>query len=79
MRWRADIRAAIAGQGFEELPIGVGDAERAGRLTRPHRDPFDRMLIAQAGVRCHSRICFLSYLVTVSLKDLSTPAERDAP
>ena len=43
-----DIRAAIADQDFEELPIGVGDAERAGRLTGPHRDPFDRMLIAQA-------------------------------
>ncbi len=44
----SDIRAAIAGQGFEELPVSVGDAERAGRLTGPHRDPFDRMLIAQA-------------------------------
>ena len=27
------------------------DAERAGRLTGPHRDPFDRMLIAQALAR----------------------------
>ena len=44
----SDIRAAIAGQGFEELPIDVSDAERAGRLSGPHRDPFDRMLIAQA-------------------------------
>ena len=44
----SDIRAAIAGQGFEELPVSVGDAERAGRLTGSHRDPFDRMLIAQA-------------------------------
>ena len=43
-----DVRAAIAGQGFEELPIDVSDAERAGRLTGPHRDPFDRMLIVQA-------------------------------
>ncbi len=44
----SDIRAAIVGQGFEELSIGVGDAERAERLTERHRDPFDRMLIAQA-------------------------------
>ena len=44
----SDIRAAIAGQGFEELPVSVGDAQRAGRLTGSHRDPFDRMLIAQA-------------------------------
>ena len=26
----------------------VADAERAGRLHGSHRDPFDRMLIAQA-------------------------------
>ncbi len=43
-----DVTDAIAGQGFEELPITVDDAERAGRLPGPHRDPFDRMLIAQA-------------------------------
>ena len=46
-----DIAGGIAGQGFGELPIGVADAERAGRLPGPHRDPFDRMLIAQALTR----------------------------
>ena len=43
----ADVASSIASQGFEELPITVRDAERAGRLPGPHRDPFDRMLIAQ--------------------------------
>ena len=43
-----NMRAAIAGQGFEELPISVADAERAGRLAGDRRDPFDRMLVAQA-------------------------------
>ena len=43
-----DIRGAIAGQNFEELPITVEHAARAGTLSGPHRDPFDRMLIAQA-------------------------------
>ena len=43
-----DIRGAIVGQGFSELPISVADAERSGRLPGPHRDPFDRLLIAQA-------------------------------
>ena len=42
------MRSAIAEQGFEELSITVADAERAGRLPGPHRDPFDRLLIAQA-------------------------------
>ncbi len=43
-----DIRDAIVRQGFSELPVSVADAERGGRLPGPHRDPFDRMLIAQA-------------------------------
>lgn len=43
-----DIAGAIASQGFEELPISVDDAARAGALPGPLRDPFDRMLIAQA-------------------------------
>ena len=43
-----DITHLIARQGFEELAISVSDAERAGRLPGPHRDPFNRMLIAQA-------------------------------
>ena len=43
-----NIAGAIALEGFEELPIGVGEAARAGALTGPFRDPFDRMLIAQA-------------------------------
>lgn len=42
------ITDAIAEQGFEELPITVDDAARAGALPGPHRDPFDRMLIAQS-------------------------------
>ena len=46
-----DVTGSIAGQGFQELEITVGDAERAGRLPGPHSDPFDRMLIAQALAR----------------------------
>ena len=43
-----DVTGSIASQGFDELAITVEDAERAGRLPGSHRDPFDRMLIAQA-------------------------------
>ena len=35
-------------QGFSGLSITVADGQRAGALPGPHRDPFDRMLIAQA-------------------------------
>ena len=43
-----DVMAAIDDHGFEPLAITVAHAERAGRLPGPHRDPFDRMLIAQS-------------------------------
>ena len=38
----------IRDQGFQPLPISVAHAERAGQLAIDHRDPFDRMLNAQA-------------------------------
>ena len=43
-----DVAGCVAAQGFQELPITLRDADRAGRLPGPHRDPFDRMLVAQA-------------------------------
>jgi PIN domain nuclease of toxin-antitoxin system len=43
-----DFRDRIASQGFSELPITVEHGDRAGSLPGHHRDPFDRMLIAQA-------------------------------
>ena len=44
----SDVAGTIARQDFDELPITVDHAARAGALPGPHRDPFDRMLIAQA-------------------------------
>ena len=38
----------IASQRFESLSVTVEDGVRAGSLPGPHRDPFDRMLTAQA-------------------------------
>lgn len=34
--------------GYTQLPIGSEAALRAGRLVAEHRDPFDRMIAAQA-------------------------------
>jgi len=39
---------AIDASAIGSLPITTVDAERAGRLPLHHRDPFDRMLVAQA-------------------------------
>jgi len=44
----AELPAILRRQNFEPLPIAVVHALRAGNLPGPHRDPFDRMLIAQA-------------------------------
>lgn len=43
-----DFAAEIERQGFTPLGITIQHAARAGSLPGPHRDPFDRMLIAQA-------------------------------
>lgn len=40
-------RTAAADAGFAELDISAADAETAGALDWSHRDPFDRMLVAQ--------------------------------
>ena len=43
-----DLEAGIREQGFTPLLITFHQAERAGVLPPHHRDPFDRILIAQA-------------------------------
>ena len=44
----ADIAGSVAAQNFSALDITILHAQRAGRLPGEHRDPFDRMLAAQA-------------------------------
>ena len=46
----ADIAGCLTRQQFESLDITVLHAQRAGRLPGTHRDPFDRMLVAQAQI-----------------------------
>ena len=43
-----DFETIIAAQGFTELPISVRHARSAGEMNIAHKDPFDRLLIAQA-------------------------------
>lgn len=44
----ADFEASLLREGFEQLAISIDHAVRAGQLPGTHKDPFDRMLIAQA-------------------------------
>ena len=43
-----DFEAIVAAQGFSELPISIRHARLAGEMNIAHKDPFDRLLIAQA-------------------------------
>jgi PIN domain nuclease of toxin-antitoxin system len=44
------VSAAALRLGFEPLPINFEHAEATSQLPPLHRDPFDRMLVAQARV-----------------------------
>ena len=44
------LERGIEKEGFIELPISVKHALLAGSLYSAHKDPFDRLLIAQAQV-----------------------------
>ena len=43
-----DVASAVAAQGFGTLGITLKHAQEAGSLPGVHRDPFDRMLVAQS-------------------------------
>ena len=43
-----EIRLAAQNSGFNELPVSGEHTEALLKLADHHRDPFDRMLVAQA-------------------------------
>lgn len=43
-----DFAREVRAQGFTPLPISLAHGQVAGGLVTDHRDPFDRMLAAQA-------------------------------
>ena len=44
----ADFETEMAREGFLVLPISLAHVRAAGLMQSPHRDPFDRLLAAQA-------------------------------
>lgn len=44
----SNFSAQIESEGFQLMAISVEHGIRAGLLPGPHKDPFDRMLIAQS-------------------------------
>jgi len=45
-----NFEVEVAAEGFKMLPIEVAHARAAGLSRSTHRDPFDRMLVAQATI-----------------------------
>jgi PIN domain nuclease of toxin-antitoxin system len=43
-----DFAGKLKEMSFQELPVSMDHATRAGLLLGDHKDPFDRMLIAQS-------------------------------
>lgn len=60
----SNLTAGLADSGFEALPITIDHAITAGALPLHHRDPFDRMLVAQA----------LAEQMTIMTRDRRIPA-----
>lgn len=48
LRLPANFLERLAAESFESLPLTAPQTARVGNLEWVHRDPFDRMLIAQA-------------------------------
>lgn len=45
-----DLAERVRDSQFSSLPMTAGHGVRAGRLPAHHRDPFDRVLVAQAQI-----------------------------
>ena len=45
-----DLVATLLGAGAQALPVSLDHAAAVERLPPYHRDPFDRMLVAQASI-----------------------------
>lgn len=51
LRAPMDVVGAVERSGFEHVVLEPKEAELAGRLDWEHRDPFDRLLVAQSRIR----------------------------
>jgi PIN domain nuclease of toxin-antitoxin system len=48
VRLAEDLDRIVAENGWQPLPLSIAHGQLAGRLPGTHKDPFDRMLAAQA-------------------------------
>ena len=74
LRAPQNLSGRVEQDGFKGLPITLFHAEQAGALTPIHRDPFDRLLVAQAQVEGLTIVTSDSVIPRYGVQTL--PAER---
>jgi PIN domain nuclease of toxin-antitoxin system len=70
---RVELAERVRDFGFRDLPITAAHAAEAGRLPLIHRDPFDRVLVAQA--RCE-QLTLVSHDRAIQKYDVSVISSR---
>ena len=67
-----DLLSTIEASGLRELPVTFVHADHAGGLPPHHRDPFDRMLVAQAQVEGLTIVTHDSVIAKYGVRTLAT-------
>lgn len=73
LRIDGDLRQHMRDQYFEELPVAGDHAVAVRNLTQHHKDPFDRLLIAQAQLEGLTLVTADHF---IQMYDVSTLAAR---
>jgi PIN domain nuclease of toxin-antitoxin system len=76
-----DLAERVRDMGFRELPVTHTHAIAAGRLPVHHRDPFDRILVAQAtveGLTLVTRDVDIQRYDVELLRPVATPAPHSS-
>ena len=74
LRAPQDLAGRVERDGFRGLPVSLFHAEHAGGLAPIHRDPFDRLLVAQAQVEGLTIVTSDSVIPRYGVQTM--PAER---
>lgn len=69
-----DLLERVEEANFEPLPVGFDHAERVAALPLHHRDPFDRLLVAQAQVEGATLVTVDRALAAYDVKRLDASA-----
>ena len=72
------IVEAATSSGYAELPVASRHAARLASMPMHHRDPFDRLLVAQA-LRAEGRYGFFTWTFASASDDVSVEGRIEAP